>query len=139
MQQPTDSSVPIVIAGQTYQMRWDMNAMFTLSRQFGIPIEKIGEEMKANLTKSLTERIEFAFKLIYCMTRTTHPELTLLQVGAANVPEMVAARPLVDQAIALGEHGPLGKAGAASRKPDAKSASRGTGAKRSSRRLAAAG
>lgn len=136
-QASADSSVPITIQGQEYRLRFDMNALVTLDRVFGITVDAFPKLREQAMTE--VDRIEFAMKLAFAMTRTLHPELTLQQVGGMSLAEMAVAPALLNRAIALGREGPLGKEQAANPKPAVESVSRGTGAKRSSRRLAAAG
>lgn len=127
----------ILVNGKPATLRFDLGAMLTLSKQFGIDMDKLAKEAKQNPEPpTLAEEMELFLKLVFAMTRTNEHPPELRDVEAMSLAEIRAARPLVNLAMVLAQ-GPVAKdpkAAAAAAPVRVGSVSRGTSARRSSRR-----
>jgi len=130
MHQLLEQGFPVTIQGKPYRLRFDMEALLVLDKQFGIKRKDLAK-MQAQ-KRDEWEEYELLKKLVVAMTASSDKPATLKEVAGMYPQEILMLQRTLGRAVGISMDGGLGKGKAATdEKPVAESASSGTGTSRS--------
>lgn len=130
MQQLLQKGFPVTIQGKPYRLRFDMEALLVLDKQFGIKRKDLAKLQTQK--REEWEEYELLKKLVVAMTASSETPATVKDVAGMYPDEMLMLQRTLGRAVGISLDGGLGKEKAATdNKPVAESASSGTGTSRS--------